>query len=319
MTTIKRIATALPLLLLAGAAIALAACSGDDDGGGAGDRSLVIAVQPGATQEELVDQAGEIEAFLEERIDADVEIRFPTSYGGVIESLRFGHADAAFMGAWPAALAAEKAGADVVLAEIREVIIGDDKTEEPYYFSYWVVPTDSPYQSLEELEGKAAAFPSQLSTSGYVAPMARLKELGLVTPEEGESVDPSEFFGDVFFAGGYSQAWEALKAGQVDVSVIAGDVPEDLYREVLANTRVIEEQGPVPSHSVVFSDSLEEPLRTQLKEALMELGDEQHRELMRKFVSGIFVRFEETTTEEHLGSLSRFLDDTGLTYTESIR
>lgn len=302
-----------PLILLFAAA--LAAC-GDDDNG---RQTLVIAIQPSATQEELSDQAGELEAFLEERIDADVEIRFPTSYGGVIESLRFGHADAAFMGAWPAALAVEKASADVVLAEIREVIIGDEATEEPFYYSYWVVPQDSPYRSLDELQGKAAAFPNQLSTSGYVAPMARLKELGLVTPDVGDAVNAEDFFSEVFFAGGYSQAWEALKAGQVDVSVIAGDVPEELYREVLDNTRVIEEQGPVPSHSVIFSDSLEDPLRTDLKEALLQLGDAAHRDLMRQFVSGIFVRFEETTTEQHLGKLNQYLEETGLTFTENLR
>ena len=305
------------LFLVASAVLALAACGGDD--GGESAESLVIAIQPGATQDELVDQATELEAFLEERIDADVEIRFPTSYGGVVESLRFGHADAAFMGAWPAALAVEKADADVVLAEVREVIIDGERTEEPFYYSYWVVPTDSEYQTLAELEGKNVAFPNQLSTSGYVAPMARLKELGLVTPEPGEAVDPDDFFGDVFLAGGYSQAWEALQAGQVDVSVIAGDVPEELYRDVLDHTRVIEEQGPVPSHSVVYSDSLEEPLRSELTAALMELGDDEHRELMRKFVSGIFVRFEETTTDAHLGNLAGYLDDTGLSFTESLR
>lgn len=296
-----------------GALALLAACNDGDD-----KDTLVLAIQPGATQEELTDQATELEEFLEARVDANIEIRFPTSYGGVIESLRFGHADAAFMGSWPASLAAEKAGAEIELAEIREVIIGQDKAEEPYYYSYWIVPKDSPYTTLEELEGKRAAFPSALSTSGFVAPMARMKSLGLITPEEGKPANPQDFFGEVHFAGGYSQAWEALQAGQVDVSVIAGDVPEDLYREVLANTRIIEEQGPIPSHAVAFSKDLEEPLRSDLRAALMELGDEEHRELMRKFVSGIFLRFQETTTEEHLGSLNAFLDETGLTFTEKI-
>jgi phosphonate transport system substrate-binding protein len=295
-------------------AVLMAACGGESE-----KETLVIAVQPSANQTELSDQASELETFLENRVDANVELRFPTSYGGVIESLRFGHADAAFMGAWPASIAADKADAEVTLAEIREVIIGDEATEEPFYYSYWVVKEDSPYQSLADLEGKAAAFPSQLSTSGYVAPMARMKELGMVTADEGESVDPGDFFGEVFFAGGYAQAWEALQAGQVDVSVIAGDVPQDLYREVLDNTRVIEEQGPIPSHAVVFSDSLEDPLRTDLKDALLELGDDEHRELMRKFVSGIFVRFEERTTEEHLGSLNAYLEETGLAFTENLR
>ncbi len=292
---------------------AAAACGGGEK------ESLVIAVQPTSTAEELAAQATELERFLEDRIDADVELRFPTTYAGVIEALRFGHADAAFMGSWPAALANKHAGAEVVLAEIREVSIGDEVTQAPYYYSYWVVPKDSPVRSLEDLRGKRVAFPSQLSTSGYVAPVARLIELGLVeAPEDGEA-NPREFFGEVIFAGGYAQAWEALQAGQVDAAIIAGDVPKDLYDEVLANTRVIEQQGPIPSHAVVVSKDLDEPLRSRLVNALLELGDEQYRDLMRKFVSGIFVRFERTTTEEHLGSLDRFLDATGFAFTERVR
>jgi phosphonate transport system substrate-binding protein len=294
-------------------ALVLAGC-------GEGGRTLVIAVQPTSTAAELSADAAELEAFLEDRLDADVELRFPTTYAGVIEALRFGHADAAFMGAWPAALAVEHAEAEVVLAEVRDVVIGEEQTEAPYYFSYWVVPPDSPYQSLEELRGARAAFPSQLSTSGFVAPVAKLVELGLIEPPgDGGAADPAEFFEEVFFAGGYAQAWEALKAGQVDVSVIAGDVPEELYREVLANTQVLEEQGPVPSHAVVFSKDLQEPLRGDLTEALLALGEPEHRELMRTFISGIFVRFEETTTEEHLGSLAAFLDTTGLAFSEQLR
>ena len=302
-----------PLLISAVLALGLVACSGSEK------ESLVIAVQPSATQEELSDQATELEEFLEDRLDADVELRFPTTYAGVVEALRFGHADAAFMSAWPSSLAAKHAGAEVVLAEVREVSIGGEKTEEPFYYSYWVVPADSEFDSLEDLKGARVAFPSQLSTSGYVAPVARMVELGLIEhPDDGQA-DPADYFGEVMFAGGYSQAWEALKAGQVDVSVIAGDVPEDLYNEVLANTKVLEEQGPIPSHAVVFAKDFQGEQREDLIAALLELGDDDHRELMRKFVSGIFVRFQPTTTEEHLGSLNAYLDQTGLAFTERLR
>lgn len=294
------------------AALVAAAC-----GGGAGER-VVIAVQPTATAEQLAAQAGEVERFLEARLGVDVELRFPTTYAGVVEALRFGTADAAFMSAWPAALAKKHAGAEVALAEVREVVIGEEKKEAPFYFSYWVVPKDSPYNSLQELRGKRVAFPSPLSTSGYVAPMARLVELGLLKTEQGKEADPKQFFSEARFAGGYAQAWEALKSGQVDVSVIAGDVPEKLYREVLDNTRVLEQQGPIPSHAIVFGKGLKDPLRTRLERALMELGDERP-DLMRKFISGIFVRFQPTTTEEHLGSLNNFLNSTGSVFTESIR
>jgi hypothetical protein len=40
---------------------------------------------------------------------------------------------------------------------------------------------------------------------------------------------------------------------------------------------------------------------------------------MRKFISGIFIRFQETTTEQHIGSLARYLELTGLGFTETLR
>jgi phosphonate transport system substrate-binding protein len=132
-------------------------------------------------------------------------------------------------------------------------------------------------------------------------------------------VDPRRYFGQVTFAGGYAQAWEALKNGQVDVTVIAGDVPEALYRDVLAATTILAEQGPIPSHAVLFGSNLAEPRRAQFKAALLELGSDAHRPLMRKFISGIFVRFQETTAEAHLATLASSLDATGLRFTESLR
>lgn len=280
---------------------------------------IVIAVQPTSTAEKLASDAKEIEQFLESKLSRDVELIFPTSYAGVVEALRFGHAHAAFMSAWPLALAEKHAGAEIALAEIREVVIDQNKQEMPYYFSYWVVRKDSPVTSLAELRGKRVSLPSQLSTSGYIAPLARMVEMGLLTVEQGKEVDPKQFFSEVILSGGYAQSWEALKQGQVDATVIAGDVSETLYRDVLANTRVIEKQGPIPSHGIALARQLQEPARGQLKAALLELGQPERREMMRKFVSAIFVGFKPTTGEEHLASLKRYLEATQLQFVERIR
>ena len=278
---------------------------------------IVIAVLPTNTPDQLQADAKGLERFLAQRMNRPVEIIFPTTYAGVIEALRFGHAQAAFMSAWPLALAEKRANATIALAEVREVVIGEQKTEAPYYYSYWVVRPDSPYRKLEDLRGKRAAFPSTLSTSGYVAPMGRMVELGLL-PATGQT-EPKHFFGEVAMAGGYAQGWEALKAGQVDVTVIAGDVPEKLYREVLAGSRVIEQQGPVPSHGVAFAKSLDPETRQALTDALMALNAPEQRDLMRKFISGIFVRFEPTTGEKHLAGLNNFLRLTNLEFVERLR
>lgn len=280
---------------------------------------LVIAVQPTNTPEQLSADAKELQAFLSQQLGRPVEIVFPTTYAGVIEALRFGHAHAALMSAWPLALAQKRANADVVLAEVREVVIGQEKKEAPGYYSYWVVKPESPYRTLADLKGKRAALPSALSTSGYVAPLARMVELGLVKQEGTREADPRSFFGEVAFAGGYAQGWEALKSGKADVTVIAGDVSETLYREVLANTRVVEQQGPIPSHGVAVAQSLDAATRERLIAALLELNAPERRGLMRKFVSGIFVRFERTNADTHLASLNGYLKTTQLEFVERLR
>jgi phosphonate transport system substrate-binding protein len=281
---------------------------------------LVVAIQPSVSSDEMLKKAQALEKFLRDGLGGktDVQVYVPSSFAAVVESLRFGHAQVAFMSAWPAQLAVQLGGADVALAEVREVLHGTKKVEAPYYFSYWIVQKEAPYQNLQALKGKTACFPSPISTSGYVAPMGRLVELNLIPTPEGKEGDPKAFFKDVVFGGGYGQCAQALKQGQVDVTVIAGDVPVKLYNEVLSTTRTIEEQGPIPSHAVVLSKELKEPFRSQTIQTIMKLSAPEHRDLMRSFISSIFVGFKPTTAAEHLGSLQRYLKLAGLKYTERL-
>jgi len=267
---------------------------------------VVVVVNP-MPKDRVEREAAELEKFLEEKLGVDVEILFPLNVAAIIEALRFGHAHAALgIGSLPAALALAVADVELLLVEVREVIIDNRHVEAPYYYSYWIVLKDAPYNSLLELRGKRACFPSELSTSGYVFPMYRLVQLGLLKAP----ADPRQFFGEVVFAGGYAQCWEALKHRHVDVTIMAGDVPVKLYWEAMNNSKVLEQQGPIPSHAVLVSKRLPPEFKERLKKALLELN--QRPDLMRKFVSAIFVRFEEKTAEEHLGHLLRALEETGL-------
>ncbi|MEM8949545.1 MAG: phosphate/phosphite/phosphonate ABC transporter substrate-binding protein [Pseudomonadota bacterium] len=58
------------------------------------------------------------------------------------------------------------------------------------YYSVMMVRADSPYQSIDDLEGKNLAFADPNSTSGYLVPSAELKLKGY---------DPEAFFGSAGF------------------------------------------------------------------------------------------------------------------------
>jgi phosphonate transport system substrate-binding protein len=307
-------------------ALALAGCAYSGPAtlpSGADARPVVtFAIQPTESADIISAKAPALEAFLESRmaahgVPADVRIYVPTAYISVVDALRYGHADAAMMSAWPMALASAKAKADVVLAEQREVMHGDQAVTAPHYYSYYIVRADSPHDSLEDLRGARVAYPSRSSTSGYIFPVAKLVEEGLIPAPTGGEADPSKFFGEVRLAGGYAQAWAALKDGQVDVAVTAGDINAKLLEEVLAGSRIIATQGPVPSHGVVFANGFAAtPEGEALRLSLLDLKGE-HRDLMRSLVSGIFVEFAPTTTDEHVAGLSQALQRTGLKLTES--
>lgn len=298
----------------------LAGCAASSPGSPS-ERVITLAIQPTDNADVISSKAPALESFLETRMaaeghDVDIRIYVPTAYISVVDALRFGHADAAMMSAWPMSLAHAKAGAEVVLAEHREVMHGENATTAPYYFSYYIVRPDSDYATLADVRGKTVAFPSATSTSGYVFPMAKLVDEGLVSvPQKGELL-PESFFGDVLMAGGYAQAWAALQNGQADVAVTAGDINAQLFAEVLAGSRIIATQGPIPSHGVVFAEEfMGTPEAEALEGAFLDLkGD--NRDLMRSLVSGIFVEFKPTTTEEHIAGLSGALAKTGLKLTE---
>jgi phosphonate transport system substrate-binding protein len=148
--------------------------------------------------------------------------------------------------------------------------------------------------------------------------MGRMVELNLLPAAEGKEADPKGFFKEVLFGGGYGQCWQAMKQGQVDTTVIAGDVPEKLYNEVLGGTRIIETQGPIPSHAVVLSKELKEPLRSRVVQSVNKLGVPEQRELMRAFISSLFVGFKPTNASEHLGSLQKYLKLANLRFTERL-
>lgn len=278
------------------------------------EETIVIAIQPTQNPATIMERAQDLKAFLSERIGRKVEIYVPTTYSAVIEALRYGNVHAAMMGSWPSALAVRVTDSEVVLAEVRTVAVDGRQVSETYYFSYWIVKPESTYRRLEDLRGKRACFPSPISSSGYLAPMARMVELGLLSKRGDRPVEPREFFSEVYFGGGYQQCYEALMAGNVDVTVTAGDVAYELYQRVMATTRVIEQQGPLPSHTLVVSKRLDSQTKERLVSAFEELGKEEHRALMKQLVSGLFVGWARRTSEEHLGPLQRFIELTGLRY-----
>jgi ABC-type phosphate/phosphonate transport system substrate-binding protein len=65
---------------------------------------------------------------------------------------------------------------------------------------------------------------------------------------------------------------------------------------------------------VVVAKDLPPELKRKIRDAFLGLSDPNNRDLMRRFVSALFVGFEEKSEEEHFSSLRRYIELMGLSY-----
>jgi len=286
--------------LVAAATMGLLLLTGCGEGDGDREGPFRLGFLPAERGQEFSARADALASFLEERMGMRVEVSIPTAYEPLIEALRFGNLDAAFMDAAPAWIAHERAGVEVVLAEIRE-------SGETFYWAEGFTRADADVNGLDDLPGKRIAHTSWTGSSGFVMPIGRMIEDGLIRPEGNDFPDLqralSRTFASYTMTGGYKAAMELLARGHVDAAFGADDAPERfLSEEDRRRVRSFVRLGRVPSHPVVVAPHVSGERRDAFVRAMLDLTEERpdiYRELY-----GV-VGVTETTTEEHLGDFGR--------------
>jgi phosphonate transport system substrate-binding protein len=257
-------------------ALAAALCGGSITGSGTAHagtdpQRLVVSLTPEAAPIELELDAEGLAAFLSAELEMEVVSRVDGDYTGTVEAMRAGHAHIAFLSPLASALAHEMAGARTILAEERNGL--------PYYKSRFWVRKDSGIDGLEDLRGKTVAFNDPLSASGYLFPLAKLIEEGLVADADGLK----GFFGRVYFAGGTELSLRALMNGFVDVAGVSMYGPEVfLSPEERAELTHVAEHGPIPNHGIAVSGDLPEALVARIEAALLKLNQPEHNDILRR-------------------------------------
>jgi phosphonate transport system substrate-binding protein len=261
-----------------------------------------IALKPDKDPAAMQLERGKLAAYLQEQTGREAKVVVPLSAAVIAEGLRNGTLDAAFISATEMVPIA-KAGSGRVLLANR--IAG--KTT---YASYWLVKKDAPQESIADLRGRPVAFSSRTSTSGFLIPLRDLQQRGLVENAAGLE----EFFGrgHVLFGTGYVSAVERVLAGDAEAAAVSYYVLDEdrhLSPEQKAQLRVLQEQGPVPTHVIAVGAHVAEEDAEQLKAALLGLNAEEHRGLRDRVFTDELVEVQE---EEHLAPVREALDLAGL-------
>ena len=271
--------------------------------------TLTIGFIPVEKADELTPKAEVLEKFLESELGIDVEIVVPTNYETIIEGMRFGHIDAAFMDTGPAWITHERTGAEAVLAELV-------KGKVNYQATVWTLAENDSINTLEDTVGKRVAFTSITGSSGFVRPMGTLVADGHINIEGNDIVALEQALANNFesytFAGGYKAALNLLLNGDVDVAFGSDIAPKKyLALEDQAKLRPVTTIGPVPSHVFMVSSSMSEPTKDNLVSALIKLNYDENNSILTNLYGA--EALVPTTTTMHIGEFGTFIDSlTGL-------
>ncbi|MBL7001831.1 MAG: phosphate/phosphite/phosphonate ABC transporter substrate-binding protein [Nitrosopumilus sp.] len=266
--------------------------------------TITIGFIPVEKADELTPKAQALEVFLENKLGIDVEVVVPTNYETIIEGMRFGHIDAAFMDTGPAWITNQRTGAEAVLAELVAGKVN-------YQATVWTLAENDSIHSLEDTVGKKVAFTSITGSSGFVRPMGTLVTAGHVTIEGDDIVALESALANNFesytFAGGYKAALQLLLNGNVDVA-FGSDIAPQKYLELEDQTKLrpVTTIGPVPSHVFMVSSEMSDSTRNALVDSLIQLNyDENNSILTDLYGADALVP---TTTTMHIGEFGDFIN-----------
>lgn len=262
---------------------------------------VVIALKPDKDPDAMLAERGELSKVLGEALETKVEVIVPLSAAVIAEGLRNGSVDAAYVSATEAVPIVESGAGVVALA--------NELNGKMSYSSVWLALADSKGTSIEDLKGRPVAFSSRTSTSGYLIPVLDLHERGVI--ESASDLDTYFGRGNALFGTGYVSAVEMVLNGSADAAAVSDYVfngDKHLKAEQKAKLRILQTQGPVPSHVIVVSTKLGDADRAVLVAALVGLDAAETSELRDRVFTA---KLREVDADEHLLPIKEALRLTG--------
>ena len=227
-------------------------------------------------------KTGPFADYLSEKLGMDVNVTLATDYSTIVEAMASGKVD---LGIMPPAAYVQARNLDAAEAILSSQLVKyDEDTEAPIEGEYTstfkgevLVKADSDMESLEDLKGKKIATLSPNSASGYIYPVAEMKDLGIdpLTDCTLTTVNdiPSEM---TAVLNGQQDACFVFQGARYVFSSKFTDY--DLYKDlkVLYLT-----DGDIPNDAIAVQPSMDEDLKAQIKDVFLNMAnDEEGKEAM---------------------------------------
>ena len=163
--------------------------------------------------------------YLEVKMGRKVEFVLRRSYQEVMNLLDSGAIDFAWICGYPYVQTRKPEFLKLMTVPVYRGV--------PSYFSYIIVPHNSPYKRFEDLKGKIFAFSDPDSNSGFLYPLSLLAKKG---------DNPGSFFRQTFFTFNHAETVQAISEQVADGGAVDSYIWESLAAinpEVTEKTRII--------------------------------------------------------------------------------
>ncbi len=257
-------------------------------------KSLTVQFVPTNNDGSMEAKVKPFEEYLSKQLDCDVTVTMATDYSTIVEAMASNQVDIGIMPPAAYVQARSQGAAKAILSSS----LGDyDENEQPIantavssFKGEVVVRADSDLSGLADLKGKTIATLSANSASGYIYPVAEMKDLGIDPTKDCTLITVNDIPSEL----------TAVLNGQADAAfvfegaryVFASKFEDnDLFTDlkVLYLT-----EGDIPNDAIAVLPSMSEEMQAKVKEVFLNMpNDEEGKEAMAMWNHTAYVEADE--------------------------
>jgi phosphonate transport system substrate-binding protein len=222
---------------------------------------LTIGLIPSEDSQAMIESSKQVLDDLQAKIGMPVVPFVATDYNGIIEALRSGKLDVAYLGPFSYVLATSVADVEAFSVAVTK------KTGQSAYKSVILARKDSGIHSLADLKGHTFAFVDPSSASGHLFPKAGLEQAGFV---------PDTLFKRVIFSGSHDASILAVENKKVDAAAVADRIFASAVAKGVVKQddfEIVWSSKPIPESPMVWRKALDPELKKKVADALASIKD----------------------------------------------
>ena len=282
--------------VLMGTVMVVSLFTGCGSGSQTGKDTVVIAYAPNESTDESADAREGLAKDLEKELGVQVKEIQASDYNAIVEALRAGKADAAYIGSLAIAYASERAGAVPVAMKAPD----RDKSKAVYHSLLITSSKNGNINKMEDIKGKSIAFVDPESTSGNLFPTYDIIK---AFPSENLTSDDlhtnGKFFSATSYSGKHQAGLQAVIKGDVDIVPISDQILQseiDNGNAKQEDVKVIHTSDAIPAEGFVVSKDLDQNLRSKFQKFLTQYDNADYFEKVIKVPNA---RFVEASLEDY--------------------